>query len=154
MIIEDSLENFRIPAEIIQNVLDSKLEIGDKQGPPLVPRKFKPVGKQYLKSKQPDRSKHWILDSLEEGSIAVTAAAPLYGVSISALRRWICVEKNEPVQEEVHPKLRRAQKKQKLNERILSKSKSKYGVRSDQSLINLFLVNWLKKLLKLLKSME
>ena len=88
MSIEDSSENFKIPAEIIQNVLDSKLEIGDKLGPPPVPRKFKPGGKQYLKSKQPDRSKHWILDSLEEGSIEVTAAAALYGVSISALRRW------------------------------------------------------------------
>ena len=40
-----------------------------------------------METKQPDRPKDWILDSLEKGILSVTEAAALYGVKLHFLKK-------------------------------------------------------------------
>ena len=81
--IEDSSVKFNIPSQIIQEVLDGKIQVGTRRGPQPIPRKFKPGGEECSQRRQPDKSKHRILDSL------VPEAATLCNCSRTTIKKYL-----------------------------------------------------------------
>ena len=91
-------KEFNIPLKTLQSIEDGKIEVRGLVHIKLNPvfRKFKDGGKDLLKNMQPDSSKHWILDSLEQGKIFLKDAADLYGVEAESFQKVIySIEEDE-----------------------------------------------------------
>ena len=91
--VKDASIKFLVPQVDLEDFISGKSDIADRlkiiPGVKPVPRRFIPGGKESLLAMKIDRSKDWVLQSLEDGNISVREASLVFGVPIHMISKRI-----------------------------------------------------------------